>query len=262
MPGNKKAKGKGNKVLRIGDRVADPKHFKYVTHYRVNVMKVMKAIRDGEVDEGDLDRLQNFLQMSISLMERTPLKIIQSVWRDTEIFAHLENEETFVNPDTTILPAILDAAKQNPNREQRRAQGVINDRQEHFAGRPKDHIDQWVDEEFTKFERLDTVDQQTVKNAASFAQGLDEIKYDQILAGNAANTMELHHLINDLQGVVPDKRGRYIHDNMEYALLGFLWHGKKVVVCDDLIGVFVSRNTAREIYKTYHERIENESTNP
>jgi hypothetical protein len=263
MPGNKK---KAKAVQRPGTKVTDPKHFKYKVHYRVNVMKVMANIRAGTVDEADLDRLQNYLQMTFKMMDVVPLKMLHDLWRDTEIFGHLHADlnmpDDQVVDDTTI---VLDAAKQGPkNRQQRRALGLPNPTpDEVFAGRPQDEIDKWVNSEFTRYEQLDDFEQKMVANAATFGSGVvQEVKPDQVLAGNSHNTPELSELIKDLQGVVPDKRGRYITENTEYALLGFIWHGHKVVLCDDLIGVFCSRNTAREIYKTYHERIENESTNP
>jgi hypothetical protein len=255
MPGNKK-RSKVKPV--VGQRVKDPKHFKYVTHYRVNVMKVIQSIRDGTVDEDDLDRLQNYVQLSFKMMERMPMSTLNELWRNLEIFGHIVQEDGATTVDTlTEAEIILDGTKQLPkNREERRRLGLLNvaTAQEVFAGRPKDHIDEWVDREFTKFEKLDAGEQQMVKNAATFASGIDDVKYDQVLVGNAANTMALHHLVTELQGVVPDKRDRFIHDGMEYALLGYLWRGRKVVICDDLLGVFCSRNTAREIHKMYDDK--------
>jgi hypothetical protein len=256
MPGNKK---KAKVKPKIGTKVVDPKHFKYVTHYRVNVMKVMKSIREGTVDEDDLDRLQNYLQMTFKMMDVVPLRQLQGLWRDTEIFGHIHDD--LQTPDDAVVDAtvVLDPKKQGPkNRQQRRALGLPNPTaDEVFAARPQDEIDKWVDIEFTRYERLESFEQALVIHVSHFASGIEgDIKPDLILAGNAQNTPELNLLIDDLYKTVPDKKDRYIQGDLEYALMGYLWHSHKVVLCDDLIGVFCSRNTAREIYKTYHERTE------
>lgn len=255
MPGNKK---KAKSVQRPGTKVVDPKHFKYVTHYRVNIMKVMKSIREGNVDEDDLDRLQNYLQMTFKLMDATPLKALQGLWRDTEIFGHLHDE--LQTPDDAVVDAtvVLDPKKQRPkNRQQRRQLGLTGPTQDEvFVSRPEDEIDKWVTSEFTRYERLESFEQALVVHVSHFASGVDgDIKPDLILAGNAQNTSELSLLLDDLYKTVADKKDRYIQGDLEYALMGYLWHGHKIVLCDDLIGVFCSRNTAREIYKTYHDRV-------
>jgi len=48
--------------------------------YRVKVTKVLQDIRNGSVDELDLDKLHNFCMDSLVLMSKVP----ESVWRKAE----------------------------------------------------------------------------------------------------------------------------------------------------------------------------------
>lgn len=44
-------------------------HYNYVQIYRARVKRTLAAIRDGEVSEVELDKLQNFCQMAVRLTE-------------------------------------------------------------------------------------------------------------------------------------------------------------------------------------------------
>jgi hypothetical protein len=86
-----------NKVFNRGLDGAQQNHAKYVRTYRHHVMRVVRDIEQGTVEVEDMARLRNFCQMAITLMEKAPLALIQSAWRDTEIlsFEH-QNDETAV----------------------------------------------------------------------------------------------------------------------------------------------------------------------
>lgn len=54
-------------------------------HYRVSVVRVLNNIREGTVDELDLDKLHNFCMDSLFLMSKVPM----AVWRKAEKDANL-----------------------------------------------------------------------------------------------------------------------------------------------------------------------------
>jgi len=68
-----------------GGQIID--HSRYMKTYRHHVMRILREIREGRVNEEDLDKLQNFCQMSFSLMETAPMHQIQGAWRHAEILA-------------------------------------------------------------------------------------------------------------------------------------------------------------------------------
>ena len=49
-------------------QVTDPIWRTKVTHTRREAMRVIREIRQGDVNEADLDMLQNFVQFSLALM--------------------------------------------------------------------------------------------------------------------------------------------------------------------------------------------------
>jgi hypothetical protein len=69
----------------LGETAID--HTKYVRTYKYQVMRVIREIEAGTVSEEDLARLRNYCQMSLRLMEKTPMTAIQAAWRDVEITA-------------------------------------------------------------------------------------------------------------------------------------------------------------------------------
>lgn len=221
---------------------------RYIMHYRMSIMAVFRAIREGRVSEEELDRLQNFCQFSLNAMQRLPMTDIQGAWRDTEIFGHIHDEEGATFVDHQI---ILDPAKQGQSVTAVQSETTASTPSQ-LPGRIRDSIDKWIDEEFTAYEKLDEVEKAMVRNAATMASGLQgDVTPDQILAGNTHNTTELSLLHADLVQTMPAASVRFTDDQMEYKLFGFLWHGRKIILCDDGIGVFVSRATAREVYRTY-----------
>lgn len=66
-------------------------HTKYVRNYKFQVMRVIRDIEAGAVSEDDLARLRNYCQMSLRLLEKTPMTAIQAAWRDVEINAFLHD---------------------------------------------------------------------------------------------------------------------------------------------------------------------------
>lgn len=80
-------------------------HYNYVQTYRRNVMATISAVRNGVIDEIELDKLQNFCQMSLKMMEKTSLLQLRSIWRDTEIMG-------LVHPDDAETAVVLDPSKQ------------------------------------------------------------------------------------------------------------------------------------------------------
>jgi hypothetical protein len=76
-----------NKQLNRGLGEAQVDHTKYVRTYKYKVMSVIRDIEAGTVSEEDLARLRNYCQMSLRLLEKSPMTAIQAAWRDVEITA-------------------------------------------------------------------------------------------------------------------------------------------------------------------------------
>jgi hypothetical protein len=76
-----------NKQLNRGLGEAPVDHTKYVRNYKYQVMRVIRDIEAGTVTEEDLARLRNYCQMSLRLLEKSPMTAIQAAWRDVEITA-------------------------------------------------------------------------------------------------------------------------------------------------------------------------------
>jgi hypothetical protein len=231
MAGKSKARKKPST-----DVFKDRKHASYVMNYRLNVMRVIRAIRNGTVAELDIDRLQNYCQMTFMLLDQTPMCKIKAAWRDTEILS-------FVH-DVSEHEVVLDENKQP---QQLPTTDLMTD---HLPGRLYDDIDTQVNAEFCMYEILDTVEQAIVVEVAKFGN----TSPDQVLSGNRHNTNALDKLANCLEKISPDKRIRITDDDLyEYVLRGYLWHGHKIVLSGDGIGVFCGRLGAREILKVYGE---------
>jgi hypothetical protein len=78
-----------NKQLNRGLGETQVDHTKYVRNYKFQVMRVIRDIESGTVSEDDLARLRNYCQMSLRLLEKTPMTAIQAAWRDVEINAFM-----------------------------------------------------------------------------------------------------------------------------------------------------------------------------
>lgn len=76
-----------NKQLNRGLGESQVDHTKYVRTYKYQVMRVIREIESGTVSEEDMARLRNYCQMSLRLLEKTPMTAIQAAWRDVEIAA-------------------------------------------------------------------------------------------------------------------------------------------------------------------------------
>lgn len=73
-------------------------HTKYMKTYRHHVTRILRDIEAGSVDEVDMDKFRNFIQMSLALMETAPVSQIQAAWRHAEILSFTQPE-----PDTEII---------------------------------------------------------------------------------------------------------------------------------------------------------------
>lgn len=81
-----------NKVKNRGTSGETIDHQKYVNLYRHHVMRVIKNVRAGIVDEEDLDKLQNFCQQSLTLWSKSTMAQLQAAWRDCEITSLMMEE--------------------------------------------------------------------------------------------------------------------------------------------------------------------------
>lgn len=73
--------------------------------YRSNFMRTIRDIRSGLVNEVDIDKLQNFLQTSLALMNMVPIQIFEDAKRNAEINSFLHE----ANVDNRV---VLDPKKQ------------------------------------------------------------------------------------------------------------------------------------------------------
>lgn len=85
-----------------GGQVIDHSH--YIKTYRTNVMRVMRDIEAGTVNLEDLEKLRNFCQMAVSLMETAPIHQIQAAWRHTEILAFAHEQVEDADSDFKVVP--------------------------------------------------------------------------------------------------------------------------------------------------------------
>ena len=74
-------------------------------HYRKEVMRVLREIREGSVKEVDLDRLHNFCVTSLILMG----KVQEPVWRKAEKDAEIASLKERV---ATLEKIVTDPAEQ------------------------------------------------------------------------------------------------------------------------------------------------------
>lgn len=92
-----------NKQLNRGLGETPVDHTKYVRTYKYQVMRVIRDIEAGTVSEEDLARLRNYCQMSLRLLEKTPMTAIQAAWRDVEITALVHDSVEDLPVDGSIV---------------------------------------------------------------------------------------------------------------------------------------------------------------
>lgn len=97
-------------------------HKKYLNVYRYRTMRVIKDIRNGIVNEVDVDKLQNFVQMALALMDRATMVDIDKAWRNAEAmsFLHADMGVEVVDQPLKTYSCVLDskvqgAANGNPS---------------------------------------------------------------------------------------------------------------------------------------------------
>lgn len=97
-----------SKKMNVVEGGAVRNHQQYIKTYRHHVQRVLRTIRDGVVTEDDLDRLTNFCQMAVTLMEGAPMRQIEDAWRTTELlaFEHADLQHEVVLGDT--VPKVVE----------------------------------------------------------------------------------------------------------------------------------------------------------
>jgi hypothetical protein len=64
-------------------------HKKYLKLYRHHTMRIIRDVRRGVVNEIDMDKLQNFIQFSLALMDRANMEDIDKAWRNAEAMSFI-----------------------------------------------------------------------------------------------------------------------------------------------------------------------------
>jgi hypothetical protein len=75
-------------------------------HYRVNITRVMNNIREGSVDELDIDKLHNFHQDCFMLMSKVPMAVWRKAEKDAELASLLKDVEDDWNKQQTACTDI------------------------------------------------------------------------------------------------------------------------------------------------------------
>lgn len=86
-----------------------PRH-QLVSIYRHNSMRTIREIRKGIVNETDIDKLQNFLQASLWLMEHVSVEMFRQSQLNAELGHFLtpddEDREVVLNPDLQAVSQV------------------------------------------------------------------------------------------------------------------------------------------------------------
>lgn len=97
-----RASSRKRKSNGVDTRLELPRH-QLVSIYRHNSMRTIREIRKGIVNESDIDRMQNFLQASLWLMEHVPVELFRRAQMHAELGHFLtpndEDREVVLNPD-------------------------------------------------------------------------------------------------------------------------------------------------------------------
>jgi hypothetical protein len=81
-------------------------HRKYMNNYRSKVMRLVRQMKMGKLPSRlDIDRLQNFCQFSLALMDRSSMTDIDKAWLNAETMS-------FIHADMQI--EILDQSSASP----------------------------------------------------------------------------------------------------------------------------------------------------
>lgn len=76
--------------------------------YRQNAMRTLREVRKGMVNEVDIDKLQNFVQVSLALMEIVSVDTFRQAQRNAELLGFFKGGDASV---------VLDPKKQRPDIE-------------------------------------------------------------------------------------------------------------------------------------------------
>jgi len=195
-------------------------HRVYVDTYRKNVVRVLRNIQKGSVVEDDLNKLLNFCQMSLALLEVVNIDHIRQAWTNAELMS-------FMHPEAEDLEVVLD---------------------------PKLQL-RTVDDEFTRVGALSSGYERKVGTLASEMLGL---KIRDTMAGNAHNLPELQRMIDhvktlNIKSVIQDHVVEGEKTKLTLFALGVDYPRRLVAISDDRFGIFCSRDTAQYILDTYKE---------
>src|SRR5882672_5535836 len=66
--------------------------------YRRNTTRTLNDVRRGLVNEEDLDKLQNFIQTSLALMDLVSLPVFRQAERNAELLGFLKGNPIILDP--------------------------------------------------------------------------------------------------------------------------------------------------------------------
>lgn len=120
--------------------------------YRSNSMRTIRDIRKGIVNEEDVDKLQNFMQVAVALMQRVSVETFRQAQRDAEIGGFLGGRETSVVLDPRKQAAVVDGEPVYPLGQlvaDVHEVSTINTFVDHAPDEVLEHITQNLDQIFT-----------------------------------------------------------------------------------------------------------------
>lgn len=99
---------KRNKHPELVTRVHELPRDQLVEIYRANAMRTVRDIRHGIVNEEDIDKLQNFIQTALALMQKVPVEVFRQSQRNAEIIGFISGKDTSVVLDPKKQAAVID----------------------------------------------------------------------------------------------------------------------------------------------------------
>jgi hypothetical protein len=96
--------------------------------YRTNSMRTLSDVRQGLVNELDVDRLQNFVLASLALMQLVSVQTFRQAQRNAELLGFFKGHEVILDPkkQSVVLDldmdSVLKVAQQDLNLAQQESQ--------------------------------------------------------------------------------------------------------------------------------------------
>jgi hypothetical protein len=81
-------------------------HYNYVQTYRRRVVETITNLRNGELNETDLDKLQNFSQFVLHLRLISKPEIIKKVWRGQDVLDDPSNPDIHNDSILSVLRTV------------------------------------------------------------------------------------------------------------------------------------------------------------